>query len=94
MPDTVGLTVEEALEALHSAGVMKVELVRTQPPSRYRKSKGHKTNGEAQTDVVRVIAQRVDGDKIKLIVSAEAYIQPYRRFGGRKDDESQAGSCS
>lgn len=70
VPDVVGLTLEEALEKLREAGIENVELVETEPPNRPRKS-----------DVTRVIAQRVDGGRAKLIVSKEAYIQPYRCVG-------------
>lgn len=94
LPDTVGLTVEEALETLYSAGVKEVELAWTQPPSCYCKGKRQKAKNGARTYVARVIAQRINGDKIKLIVSTEAYIQPYKRAGGKDNDESQASSRS
>jgi len=90
LPDTIGLTVEEALEALRSAGAKEIELVRTEPPNHPHKGKRLATRGKGKTDAVRVIAQRIDGDKIKLIVSAEAYVQPYKRIGGNSDGAKES----
>ncbi|MCS7254133.1 MAG: hypothetical protein RMK18_07405 [Armatimonadota bacterium] len=76
--DTIGLKVEEALEMLHRAGVRGIEIFQTEPPSHPHKS-----------DIVRVVAQRDEGNRIKLIVSTEAYIQPYRRIGGNRDEAAE-----
>ncbi|MFA4015488.1 MAG: hypothetical protein RUDDFDWM_000571 [Candidatus Fervidibacterota bacterium] len=69
----IGLTLEEALDEVKRACVRDVEVVCTKPPNKTPKS-----------SVMRVVAQRIRDGKLVLITSSEAYVQPYRRFGGHK----------
>ncbi|HID06626.1 MAG TPA: hypothetical protein EYP10_05700 [Armatimonadetes bacterium] len=75
LPNVVALSLPEALSVLERAGIRSVVTRQTEPPEK-----------RLPSSVIRVIAQRCEGERVVLIVAQEAYIQPYQRSEGIQNE--------